>query len=200
MSKVVYEPRVLRFGMRLSPSAWTKVLRPVVAAFRARGHRINAYVDGFAATGRHGRSSTAADATAGRVEILALFSTLGLHVHPTKGVSTCARELHLLGFLFDTQRRFLLFTASRLAALIVGAKALLTAARRDGRRVRHCSLQRFTGTAVSCSLAVHSALFFIQRLYDVQGGIGRRAPSDEVAASAWALAHLGGPHSGRGAF
>lgn len=35
---VVYEPRVLPFGMRLSPWAWTTVLRPFVAALRLRGH------------------------------------------------------------------------------------------------------------------------------------------------------------------
>lgn len=82
---IVYEPRVLPFVMRLSPWAWTKVLRPVVAALRARGHKLNAYVDDFAATGRRGHPSSAADATAGRREIVALFLSLGLHVHPTKG-------------------------------------------------------------------------------------------------------------------
>lgn len=85
MNGVEYEPRVLPFGMRLSPWACTKVLRPVVAALRLRGHKINAYVDDFAATGRGGHPSSAADATAGRVEILAVLRSLGLQVHPTKG-------------------------------------------------------------------------------------------------------------------
>lgn len=75
------------------------MVRPVVAAFRARGHRVSAYVDDFAATGRHGHPSTAAVATAGRVENLYLFGSLGVHLHPTKGVAQCTQRLPLLGFL-----------------------------------------------------------------------------------------------------
>jgi len=179
---VVYEPRVLPFGMRLSPWAWTKILRPVVAALRLRGHKVNAYVDDFAATGRRGHPSTAADATAGRLEILGLFRSLGLHVHPTKGERTGTCALPLLGFLVDTRRRLLLLPAERMGKLVTGAKLLLSAACRDGRRVPHRVLQRFTGTAVSCSLAIPSARFFLRRLYDAQGGLDRAGPSDGLAA------------------
>ena len=41
---VVYEPRVLPFGMRLSPWVWTEMMRPVVGALRLRGFKVNAYV------------------------------------------------------------------------------------------------------------------------------------------------------------
>eukprot|EP00170_Pyropia_yezoensis_P003838 contig_16035_g3849 len=179
---IVYEPRVLPFGMQLSPWAWTKVLRPVVAALRARGHKLNAYVDDFAATGRRGHPSSAADATAGRREIAALFLSLGPHVHPTKGKAEGTCQLPLLGFLVDSRRRLMLLPAERLTKLVSGAKSLLSAACRDGRRVRHRVLQRFTGTADSCFLAIPSARFFLRRLYDAQGGLDRAGPSDSPTA------------------
>jgi len=42
---VLYEPRVLPFGMPLSPWVWKKLMRPVVAALRLRRFKIDAYVD-----------------------------------------------------------------------------------------------------------------------------------------------------------
>lgn len=69
----VYDPTVLPFGMRLSPWAWTKVLRPVVAAMRRMNYTVNAYVDNLAATGRGHRPSTQAAAASGRALILKLF-------------------------------------------------------------------------------------------------------------------------------
>eukprot|EP00170_Pyropia_yezoensis_P003836 contig_16033_g3847 len=168
--------------MQLSPWAWTKVLRPVVAALRARGHKLNAHVDDFAATGRRGHSSSAVDATAGRREILGLFRSLRLHVHPTKGERDGTCKLPLFGFLVDTRRRKLLLPAERLTKLVSSAKSLLSAACRDARRVRHRVLQRLTGTAVSCSLAIPSARFFLRSLYNAQGGLDRAGPSDGLMA------------------
>lgn len=165
---VVYEPRVLPFGMRLSPWAWTKMLRPVVAALRLRGFHMMAYVDDFASTGRDERPSSAASATAGRVEIVRLFADLGLHVHATKGVAAGTTRLPILGFLADTRRRVLVLPKERLDKVIRGAKALLSAATSTSRRVSAKALTRFTGTAVSCSLAIPSARFYLRRLYDAQ--------------------------------
>lgn len=138
----MFEPRVLPFGMRLSPWPWTKVLGPVVAALRARGHRVIAFVDDFASTGRRGHPSMAADATAGRAEIIQLFVTLGVHVHPAKGVTQGTQRLPLFGFLVDIWRRLLLQPAARLTALVTGARLLLTAACRHGRWVRHRAFQQ----------------------------------------------------------
>lgn len=166
---VVYEPRVLPFGMRLSPWAWTKVLRPVVAALRNKGYTVMAYVDDFAATGCGIRPSTAASATVGRVAILDLFKTLGIHVHPTKGVSVGTTKLPLLGFLVDTRRRLLFLPKERLDKIVRLAKALLTASGANARVVSAKALCRFTGTAVSCSLAMPSARFYLRRLYNCQG-------------------------------
>lgn len=166
----VYEPTVLPFGMRLSPWAWTKVLRPVVAALRRQGYIVNAYVDDFAAAVRGPRGSTAAAATSGRVKILDLFKSLGVHVHPTKGVAAATQRLPLLGFLVDTKRKVLLLPTERLAKVISMAKCILTAGTKTNRWVSGSALRRFTGTAVFCSLALPPARFFLRRLYDCQEG------------------------------
>jgi len=159
---------VLPFGMRLSPWAWTKVMRTVVAALRLKGYHVLAYVDDFAATGRGERPSSAASATSGRLDILQLFQDLGLRVHATKGVAAGTTRLPILGFLADTRRRLLLLPKELLDKVVNGAKALLSAAKVGNRRVSAKALCRFTGTAVSCGLAVPSARFYLRRLNNAQ--------------------------------
>eukprot|EP00168_Porphyra_purpurea_P002330 TRINITY_DN1267_c0_g1_i3.p1 TRINITY_DN1267_c0_g1~~TRINITY_DN1267_c0_g1_i3.p1 ORF type:complete len:1085 (-),score=104.85 TRINITY_DN1267_c0_g1_i3:486-3740(-) len=166
----VYEPTVLPFGMRISPWAWTKVMRPVVAALRRRGHTVMAYVDDFAATGCGARPSSSTSATTGREGVLDLFRALGVHVHPRKGEAIGTRRLVLLGFLVDTHRRLVLLPADRLAKVVGMAKMLLSAAAAHSRRVPTRALSRFTGTAVSTTLAVPSARHYLRRLYTAQGG------------------------------
>jgi len=143
-------------------------MRPVVAALRLRGFKINAYVDDFAANGRGARPSSKAAATAGRVEILSLFQRLGIQVHPAKGVPVGTTCLPLLGYLVDTARQLVLLPPPRLSKLVSGAEALLSVSRRRSRRVSSKTLQRFSGMAVSCQLAIPSARFFLRRLYDCQ--------------------------------
>lgn len=160
------EPRILAFRVRLSQWACTERPRPVVSVLRARGHRVNAYVDNFAAAGRRGHPSSAAEAeaTAGRVERLSLSRSLELFVHSKKVDHVGKSVLAFLGFSFQMRRKLLLLPPARLSTLFAGARALLTSACCDGRRVRHRTLQRFTGEAVSFSLAVPSARFILRRL------------------------------------
>lgn len=178
---VVYEPLVLPFSVHLSPWAWTKVLRPVVAALRNKGYTVMAYVEDFAATGCGVRPSTAASATAGRLAILDLFETLGVHVHRTKGVSVGTTALLLVGLLVDTRRRLPLLLKERLDKLVSLAKILLTAAGANARVVSAKALSSFSGTAVSCSLAVSSARFYLRRLYNCQG---KRTGSTKISHGA----------------
>lgn len=170
---VVYEPRVLPFGMRLSPWVWTKMIRPVVAALRLQGFRLIAYVDDFAATGRRSVPSTKTDATRGRADILKFLKTLGVQVHPHKGEAGGTRQLPLLGFLVDRPRKLVLLPATRLHKLLSKAKALLSEAARRSRRVNSRRLQQFSGRAVSCYLVIPSARFYLRRLYDAHCTKGR---------------------------
>jgi len=142
-------------------------MRPVVAALRLPGYRVNAYVDDFASTGRGPHPSTAAAATAGRRDILQLFRWLVLQVHPTKGEAVGTTRLLLLWFLIDTTRQVVVLPVARLTKLVTGAKVLLSEATRRSWRVSSWSSQQFSGLTVSCYLAIPSALFHRRRLYDV---------------------------------
>ena len=169
----VLVPLVLPFGMKLSPYAFTKVLRPVVGALRNQGLAVLAYMDDFGGRPSGPSPSTPDAATATRVRVVALFSSLGLAVQPTKGAVTVTTALPMLGYVFDTVCRVILLPPSRLDVLVAAAGALLAAACLSARRVPFKALQRFTGKAVSCSLAIPAGRLYLRRLYAAQKGHSR---------------------------
>ena len=170
----VFLPLVLPFGMKLSPYVFTKVMRPVVAALRLRGMRMLAYLDDFASTAAGAAPSTKSAATAARASALALLGRLGFAVHPLKGAATGTTSLPLLGFVLDTERRLILLPPSRQAAVMTAARALSSVAAAGARRVPFKALQRFTGKAVSCSLALPAARLYLRRLYAAMRGQSAR--------------------------
>eukprot|EP00168_Porphyra_purpurea_P012824 TRINITY_DN3435_c0_g1_i1.p1 TRINITY_DN3435_c0_g1~~TRINITY_DN3435_c0_g1_i1.p1 ORF type:complete len:221 (-),score=32.04 TRINITY_DN3435_c0_g1_i1:2230-2892(-) len=154
--------------MKLAPFALTKVLRPVASALRRQGMAVLAYTDDFCAR-PPGPSPTAPDvATATRVRVVALSASLGLTVPLTKGAIVGATALPILGYVIDTVRRLILLPPARLASLIAAARALRSAACSTARRVLFKALQRFTGKAVSCSLALPAGRLYLRRLYAAQ--------------------------------
>lgn len=163
-------PLTLPFGIKLSPFVFTKVLRPVVGALRRASLIVMAYMDDFGARPPGSRPATEAQATAARRWVLALFSRLGITVHPTKGAVVGTTALPLLGYILDTQRQLILLPPARLASLTTAARALSSTACASSRRVSIKDLQRFIGKAVSCSLAVPAGRLFLQRLYAAQRG------------------------------
>lgn len=68
-----------------------------------------------------------------------------------------------------------------MARLVASATYLLGSEYREGRRVRHSALDKFTGTAVSCSLGVPSARFCLWSLFYSLCGIYRAAPFELAA-------------------
>jgi len=169
----VLVPLVLPLGMKLSPYAFTKVLRPVVGELRSRGLAVLAYMDDFCGRPSGPSPSTADAPTASRVRVMAFFSSLGLAVHPSSGAVTGTTALPILGYVLDTVRRLLLLPPSRLDVLLAAAGALLAAACSSARRVPFKSLPRFTGKAVSCHFAVPAGRFHLGRLYAAQKGHSR---------------------------
>lgn len=84
----VFEPAVMPFGLRLAPYYWTKVRRPVVAELRRLGFRIVAYVDDFGRgpPSAPDHAATKEDTLAGGDVVRNLLASLGLSLHPRKGV------------------------------------------------------------------------------------------------------------------
>lgn len=166
----VFLPLVLPFGMKLSPYVFTKTMRPVVAALRHRGLRMIEYIDEFASTAPGPAPSSSAAATATRLWVLDFFASLGIAVHPTKGAVCGTTALPLLGFVVETERRLILLPPKRLDAIVSAAKALSSAANKNGRRVPFKALQRFTGKGVACTPAIPAARLNLRRLYAAQRG------------------------------
>lgn len=170
----VFYPLVLPFGMKLSPFVFTKVLRPVVVALRRLGMAILAYMDDFCGRSVGPATVSAAAATNARVSVLDLFSSLGLVVHATKGAVVGTMALPILGYILDTVRQMILLPPSRASAVVAAAQALSTSACSASRRASLKELQRFTGKAVSCSLALPAGRLYLQRLYAAQKGNAHR--------------------------
>lgn len=131
-----YEAITMPFGLSVAPWAWTKIMRPVLAALRAGHFQLIGYVDdhGAAAPGR--RPVSKRDAPAGFRQVKLLYDRLGLKLHPTKGERDGTQQLTLLGFTIDTAANAVRLPDTRVAKLRGAAAAALGAARRNRRWVR----------------------------------------------------------------
>lgn len=143
-------------------------MRPVVAYFRARGFKIMPYMDNFgslAATPHRLSPVSQEQATAGRVDAIAVFRNLEIKIHKTKGATVSTRTLDLLGFTIDTCRCLLLPSPDRLRGVVGSAVSLRRHATTHRRWVTLHALQRLCGAAVSTFPAVPDACFRLQALY-----------------------------------
>jgi len=163
---VLYYPLTLPFGLKLSPWAWTKLLRPVIAWLRQRGYSILPYMDDFACTLDKDGTVSKAEATAARATAVALFAELGIHVHPSKGTVDGTTRLEILGFVIDTDRCLLLLPPARRHRVTRAAHSLLRAAATHRRWVPTRALQQFCGLAGSCALAVPMSRMRLRSLFD----------------------------------
>jgi hypothetical protein len=82
-----FRPLALNCGLSAAPWLFTKFLRPVVQELRRQGHRIISYLDDISGAPRSNSKmlpATRSDAETAGEEIRALFSRLGISLHPTK--------------------------------------------------------------------------------------------------------------------
>lgn len=163
----VFTCNTMPFGLKVAPYLWTKICRPVVQALRREGFRIIAYVDDFGGgpPTRGQGGATKDEASAAGLRVRALFYSLGLNLHPTKGEWHGTSSLPLLGFLVDTERRLFLLRPDRTQKIVGMAGGLLAAAKTHRPWVRHSALRSFCGTAVASLLAVPDARFRLRSLY-----------------------------------
>lgn len=141
---------------------------------RRLGIAVLAYMDDFCGRPPGKSPDPAEAATQTRVKVLELFRSLGLAVHPTKGEAVGTTKMPILGYVLDTSKREITLPDSRLAGMIAAAGALTSAACSASRRVSFKALQRFTGKAVSYSLALPAGRLYLQRLYAAQRGNSHR--------------------------
>jgi len=129
---------------------------------RTVGLRVLPYLDDFLCLAR-----TRTDAADGAAFVQRTLDRLGLQWHPRKSVWEPSQSLPHLGLTVDTARGLFIVTAQRQQRLRSAAKDLLCVAGRSQRAVPARQLARFTGLAISTSLAVPAARLYLRELYDV---------------------------------
>ena len=82
-----------QWGLSSSPTIFTKVMKPVLASLRKKGHINSGFIDDFYFQGQQ-----MSDCVLNISDTLTLFISLGLHVHPDKCVLTPSQEILMLGF------------------------------------------------------------------------------------------------------
>src|SRR5690606_15941021 len=92
-----YQWNALPFGLAISPWAFTKLVKVAVDMLRARGIRINAYVDDFLILGANPRECM--QATIQTIEVL---RSLGWFINPEKSSLRPAQCFEYLGMTIDT--------------------------------------------------------------------------------------------------
>ena len=162
---VEFSHAALPFGWTSSPRIWEAVCRVLAAALRRAGIRVLIYVDDFLLALR-----SKEEAYQARVLIEAAFSASGITRAPAKGqwVPSHVLDDHL-GFRISTvDRGSLKVPERRCRVLRALARDLLRDAASSRRQVCSDKLRVFTGTAVSCSIAIPQARLRLRSLFDCQ--------------------------------
>ena len=176
----------LSMGWTRSPWVFTKLMRVVVRALRARGVRVLPYVDDFLIL-----QSTRWRALRARAIVTCMLQRLGLHRSPTKGVWEPTQRIDHLGMTIDTARGLFMVPPTRVAAIQHQARRLYGYAAASARRVPAKTVASFAGIALATSLAVPPARLMTRALYDALRSRPPAAPwSHRVRLSSQAMTDL----------
>ena len=93
----LYEFTALPMGLSSSPRIFTKVMKPVFAELRQKGHINSGFIDDFYLQGQE-----FSDCTVNFSDTMGLFIALGLHVHPDKCILIPSQKILMLGFLINS--------------------------------------------------------------------------------------------------
>lgn len=152
---------VLPFGLQTAPYVFTKLMRPMVRALRARGLRVAPYLDDFLFMARTFTQSIQLRDIADR-----LFSSLGLRRNAKKCQWEPTHELVHLGIGIDTKRGLFLIPPTKLQTLSAAASSLLRYASSHRRWVSAKRLSKVCGLASSLRLAFPMAATVTRSLHD----------------------------------
>jgi hypothetical protein len=186
----------LPFGWTSSPFVFTKVVKVLARAMRARGIRCLWFLDDCLVS-----LPTRAQAIRARAVIEEMLASAGFAKAPDKGVWEPTQQLpDHLGYTISTQGRGeLRVPQRRCTSISSAAKDLLCRAKRDARRVPTELLQTFIGRAASVTQAVRQARFWIRSLHDVCELFAATSTLDRAALrdlQTWADFHVDSPANG----
>ena len=141
---VAYEYTALPFGLSAAPRTFTKVLKPVLAALRAKGIRLVAYLDDLLIIGKDKECAEEAFQTT-----KSLLQALGFVVNLEKSQSQAAQEIEFLGFIINSREMTFRIPTARVKQIKNDTKQILQKEQVTVRELAH-----IVGVLASTRLAV----------------------------------------------
>ena len=120
----LYQFRVLPNGLACAPRFFTKILAPVFASLRDKGHECFPYIDdSFIVADTFEKCEGTAE------ELRRVLTELGFKIHIGKSILTPTKKLNFLGFLLDSEEFRVFLTQDKEDKLIRAAQGVLMQAR-----------------------------------------------------------------------
>jgi hypothetical protein len=108
----LFEYTALPNGLSLAPRLFTKLLKPVFAALRLKGHVSTAFIDDSLLLG-----SSQEACTQNIIHTIHLLQQLGFIIHPHKSVLQPAKQITYLGVIIDSERMTVTLSEDRKVSL-----------------------------------------------------------------------------------
>lgn len=145
-------------GLTASPRVFTKILKPVYATLRAKGHVSTAYIDDSCLQALSYKSCLE-----NIHDTVTLMDSLGLTVHPNKSVLEPSHQIIFLGFILCSLTMTIRPTTERCQDLIQLAQNIL-----DRKRVPIRMFAKFIGKLVALEQGIEYAALFYKPLEKVK--------------------------------
>ena len=139
---VVYEFTCLPFGLSSAPRVFTKVMKPLIASLRMRGHESCDYLDDALLVGR-----TFQECRENVRARTSLTRSLGFTVNYKKSALTPTKHIDFLGFHLDSERMTISLPHSKVHSIIALIQQLL---QQQSPKIR--DVARVIGLLVSCEI------------------------------------------------
>ena len=153
-----YQFTALIMGLTSSPRVFTKILKPVFAKLRAKGHISTAYTDDSCLQGISFQSCLQ-----NIQDTVALMDSLGLTVHPEKSVLIPTQEIVFLGFVLCSLTMTVRPTPEKCEKVISLAQQIL-----DRRRVTIRTFAQLIGRLVALEQGIEYAPLFYKPLEKIK--------------------------------
>ena len=145
-------------GLTHSPRVFTKLLRPVFAKLRLKGHVSSAYIDDSCLQG-----STYETCLQNIKDTVTLMDSLGLTVHPEKSVLVPTQQIVFLGFLLCSITMTIRLTPDRCQAVIECCKDIMAQ-----KRVTIRKFSQLIGSLVATQPGVEYAPLYYKPLEKIK--------------------------------
>jgi len=151
---VLYQYTCFANGLSNCPRYFTKLLKPVYANLRGKGHLSAAFIDDCCLLG-----STLDECQKNVQDTIHLFQSLGFVIHADKSVLTPCKKLKYLGFWLDSEKMTVTLTTEKIAKVKNSCKNL-----KDMKKFSIRTLAQVIGQIVSCFPAVLWGPLFYRNL------------------------------------